>query len=568
MPLTVGTAGHIDHGKTWLVRALTGKDTDRLPEEQERGISIALGYAPLELPDGRSLSLIDVPGHERFVRTMVAGATGIDLFLLVIDAGEGARPQTHEHLAILGLLGVDRGVVAVTKADAVDEETLELALAEAKELVPGAEVVAVSAKTGAGLDELRAALARAAHAAERLEGAGGTRLYIDRAFTLTGIGTVVTGTLWAGSIGPGDELRVEPSGLRTRARSVQVHDVDVLRADAGQRVAVNLPGIERSRLRRGDVLVEPGFYPVTWRLDVALEELEPVPPAVTVHIGTSDIPARVVRDGRYAQLRLREAVLAARGDRVVLRTETTVGGGIVVDPSPPRGLDPERLAVLEQDDPEAIVRALVREPVTGPSLQARGLLGPADLARGLASLQRAGDWFFAPEWLDGVRAVVRERLARRAEESPLDPGLPLAELLPAEPWAPSVAPLLQLERRGAKAYLPGAAPKLGDKQVAAEQLEAELAENGLARVQDAELAAYLESEGRLKRVGDGFAVSSDIYDRGRETLQTLAPITLAGFRDALAISRRTAQLLLERYDADGLTRRIGDERRLRAAHRR
>src|SRR4051794_15880212 len=191
MPLTVGTAGHIDHGKTWLVRALTGKDTDRLPEERERGISIALGYAPLELRDGTQLSLIDVPGHERFVRTMVAGATGIDLFLLVIDAAEGARPQTHEHLAILRLLGVERGVVAVTKADAVDEETLELALAEAKELVPDAEVVAVSAKTGAGLDELRSALARAANAAERPERPGGTRLYVDRAFSLTGIGTVV-----------------------------------------------------------------------------------------------------------------------------------------------------------------------------------------------------------------------------------------------------------------------------------------------------------------------------------------------------------------------------------------
>ena len=567
MPLTVGTAGHIDHGKTWLVRALTGVDTDRLPEEQERGISIALGYAPLELPDGRSLSLIDVPGHERFVRTMVAGATGIDLFLLVIDAAEGVRPQTLEHLAILRLLGVRLGVVAVTKSDAVDDETLELALAEARELVPEAEVVAVSAKTGAGLDELRAALARAADAAERPESAGGTRLYIDRAFTLTGIGTVVTGTLWAGSIGPGDELRVEPSGLRTRARSVQVHDVDVLRAEAGQRVAVNLPGIERSRLRRGDVLVEPGFYPVTWRLDVALEELEPetIAPAVTVHLGTSDVPARVVRDGRYAQLRLREPVLTARGDRVVLRTETTVGGGVVLDPSPPRRLEPERLAVLEQDDPEAIVRALVREPVTGPSLQARGLLGPADLARGLASLEQAGDWFFAPEWLDELRASVRERLARRAEESPVDPGLPLAELLPAEPWAPSVAPLLHVERRGAKAYLPGAAPKLGEKQAAAEQLEAELAGTGVVRVEDAGLAAYLEAEGRLKRVGDGFALSTELYERGRAALQTLEPITLAGFRDALGISRRTAQLLLERYDADGITRRVGDERVLRRA---
>src|SRR5438309_8735307 len=162
MPLTVGTAGHIDHGKTWLVRALTGKDTDRLPEEKQRGISIDLGYAPLDLPDGRRLSLVDVPGHERFVRTMIAGATGIDLFLLVIDAGEGARPQAHEHLAIIQLLGIEHGVVAVTKADAVDEETLELALEEARELVPEARVVAVSAKTGEGLDELRAALAEAA----------------------------------------------------------------------------------------------------------------------------------------------------------------------------------------------------------------------------------------------------------------------------------------------------------------------------------------------------------------------------------------------------------------------
>src|SRR5690349_24597322 len=222
MPLTVGTAGHIDHGKTWLVRALTGKDTDRLPEERERGISIALGYAPLALPDGTQFSLVDVPGHERFVRTMVAGATGIDLFLLVIDAGEGARPQTHEHLAILRLLGVGHGVVAVTKADAVDAETLELALAEARELVPGAEVVAVSAKTGAGLDELRAALGRAAAAVTPRTGRAPARLYVDRAFTIAGAGTVVTGTLWSGSIAAGDELRVEPTGLRTRARSVEV----------------------------------------------------------------------------------------------------------------------------------------------------------------------------------------------------------------------------------------------------------------------------------------------------------------------------------------------------------
>jgi selenocysteine-specific elongation factor len=258
MPLTVGTAGHIDHGKTWLVRALTGKDTDRLPEERERGISIDLGYAPLELADGRRLSLVDVPGHERFVRNMVAGATGIDLFLLVVDAGEGARPQTREHLAVLSLLGIEQGVVAVTKVDAVEPGLVELVTEEARELVPGAEVVATSAKTGLGLDELRDALARAADSVAQRQAEGPTRLFVDRVFTLRGIGTVATGTLWSGSIGAGDELRVEPQGLDVRVRSVQVHDTAVERADAGQRVAVALPGVERGQLGRGDALVEPG----------------------------------------------------------------------------------------------------------------------------------------------------------------------------------------------------------------------------------------------------------------------------------------------------------------------
>jgi selenocysteine-specific elongation factor len=563
MPLVVGTAGHIDHGKTWLVRALTGKDTDRLPEEHERGISIDLGYAPLELPGGLHLSLVDVPGHERFVRNMVAGATGVDLFLLVIDAGEGPRPQTYEHLAILRLLGVDRAVVAVTKADSVQPDQVELAVAAAAELVPEAEVVAVSAKTGAGLDELRAALARAAEAVERPERFAATRLWIDRAFSLRGIGTVVTGTLWSGSISAGDQLRLEPAGRTVRVRSVQVHDQPVGQAEAGQRVAVNLPAIERGELRRGDALVEPGHYPVTYRLDVVLEELEPVPAAVKVHLGTADVAARVVRSGRFAQLRLADPVVAARGDRFVLRTETTVGGGRVVDPAPPRRLETERLEILDRGDPGEIVSLLTAEPVTTTGLQALGLCTPAQLAKGLAAVNLAGEWAYRPTWLEGVRAVVRERLTERAETNPLDPGIPLGELLPHEPWAPAILPLLHLERRDGKAYAPGSAASLGDKVQAAERLEAELAAEGVARVEDAELAAFLESAGRLKRVGDGFAVSAELYERGREALQTLEPITLAGFRDALGISRRTAQLLLERFDADGLTRRIGDERILR-----
>ena len=568
MPLTVGTAGHIDHGKTWLVRALTGKDTDRLPEERARGISIDLGYAPLLLPDGRRLSLIDVPGHERFVRNMVAGATGIDLFLLVVDANEGARPQTHEHLAILRLLGIDRGVVALTKTDAVDAETLELAFEEVRELVPGAPVVATSAKTGVGLDELRGELARIAVEREAVDGP--TRLYVDRVFSLRGIGTVVTGTLWSGALAEGDELRAEPAGVEVRVRSVQVHDEPVEVAAAGQRVAVALPGIDRNRLRRGDALLEPGAYPSSYRLDVALSELEPIPDGarVTVHHGTSHTVGRVVRAGaRYAQLRLAEPVVAARGDRVVLRQRTTIGGGIVLDPAPARSVDTSRLELLEHGDPEAIVRAVVHGPVTGRELQARAVLPPAELARGLAAVRSAGDWYFAQEWLDELADRVRARLREHASRQPLDPGLPIAQLLLNRPWSGAVAPLLGLERRAGKLYLPGTAPTLAGREEEAARLDAELADQGVAKVEDRELGTFLEQAGRLKRLGDGFAASPALYDRGLDVVRSLTPITLAGFRDALGVSRRHAQLLLERYDADGFTRRVGDERVLRKAGR-
>jgi selenocysteine-specific elongation factor len=548
MPLTVGTAGHIDHGKTWLVRALTGKDTDRLPEEKARGISIDLGYAPLELADGRRLSLIDVPGHERFVRHMVAGATGVDLFLLVVDAGEGARPQTHEHLAILRLLGIDHGVVAVTKADAVDGETLELALEEARELVPGARVVAVSAKTGDGLDELRAALATTADEVAPVHMTGPTRLWIDRVFTLKGIGTVVTGTLWSGSIAAGTELRVEPRGLDVRVRSVQVHDRPVEVAEAGQRVAVNLVGAERSRLGRGDVLVEPGHYPVSYRLDVALDELAEIPAAVTVHLGTADVPARVARAGRYAQLRLRQPVVATRGDRVVLRAQTTVGGGLVLDPSPPRHARLERFELLERGE----VAATVHEPVPLASL--RHVLEDED-----QGLERAGDWVFSPSWLGELRADLDRQLDAA---DPLDPGIQA----PAEPWAAAIVPLLGLERRGARLYRPGEAASLGDRAAEAAEVEARL---GLepVKVDDRELARFLEQRGTLVRVGDGLAVSGEAYAEARRVLvdecERARTITIARFRDLLGVGRRTAQLLLERFDADGVTRRTGDVRVLR-----
>ncbi len=576
MPLTVGTAGHIDHGKTWLVRALTGRETDRLPEERRRGISIDLGYAPLDLPDGRRLSLVDVPGHERFVRTMVAGATGIDLFLLVIDAAEGARPQTHEHLSILRLLGVRHGVVAVSKVDGVDPETLELALDEARELVPGADVVPVSAKDGTGIDALRDALARAAGLVEARKLDGPARLFVDRVFSLRGIGTVATGTLWSGAVAEGDVLRIEPAGLDARVRSVQVHDTPVSRAEAGQRVAVSLPGLGRRELRRGDALVAPGAFSPSYRLDVSLEEVVEIADGtrLSVHHGTRRVHARIVRVGeRFAQLRLAEPVVAARGDRVVLRTETTVGGGVVLDPAPPRRPDAARLALLERGDPASIVRALVHDPVPVARLAAGAILSAAELEEGLGAVLRGGDFAFSQEWLERTRREVQERLAARAASSPLDPGLPVAELLPSEPWAAAVLPLLAVERRGPTAYLPGTSASLGDRAEAAAALEQELSRAGLAalKVEDGELARYLEAEGLLVRLGDGFAVGVGGYEVARDVLvqecRAAGGITLARFRDLAGVGRRDAQLLLERFDQDGLTRRVDDRRVLRRSAR-
>jgi selenocysteine-specific elongation factor len=554
MPLTVGTAGHIDHGKTWLVHALTGKDTDRLPEEQRRGISIDLGYAPLELADGRRLSVVDVPGHERFVRTMVAGATGIDLYLLVIDAGEGARPQTLEHLAILRLLGIDRGVVALTKVDAVDAAAVDLAEDEARDLVPDAEVVRVSAKTGEGLDDLRSALARVASSIEHARADSPTRMYVDRSFSIAGFGTIVTGTLWSGSLGTGDRLRIEPSGRDVRVRSVQVHDEDVERAEAGQRVAVSLPGIERGDVSRGDALVEPGAYPISYRLDVVLEEIEPIEDnaRLVAHLGTDHVPARVVRVGsHFAQLRLDAAVVAARGDRVILRAETTVGGGRLLDPAPPRHRDATRMELLERGD----VGATVHAPVRADSL--RFVLDGEP-----QGVERAGAWVLSSLWLAELEADVRVRIARA---DPIDPGVPL----PPDPWAPDIVPLLPFERRGSKLYLPGAVPALGGREADASALEEQLVTAGVraTKVEDDELARFLEVSGRLVRLGDGYAMGADAFEVATDVLLTECRaeggITLARFRDLVGTGRRDAQLILERLDADGVTRRAGDRRVLR-----
>ena len=407
-PLTVGTAGHIDHGKTALIAALTGVDTDRLPQEKARGISIELGYAPLVLPSGRRLSVVDVPGHERFVRTMVAGVTGIDLFLLVIACDDGVMPQTREHVAILRMLGLDRGVIALTKRDLVDEETAELVRLEAEELLPGIPAVHVSSRTGSGLDELRSLLDEAAAAAEHRSAEGPVRLPVDRSFTLRGIGTVVTGTLWSGTVRAGDRLVLEPGHREVRVRSVEVHDQPVEEAGAGQRVAMALVGVERRQVRRGDTLATPGSLRASYRLECEVSVLPDAPHGlrqaerVTVHLATSETPAKTaVRDaseiapgatGRV-QLRLAHPVAAVTGDRVILRLtapQATLGGGRVLDAEPTRSgaaraaaepsAAPAPARELSDAGADELERRLAESPFAPPALRAADQAPAAYLA--------------------------------------------------------------------------------------------------------------------------------------------------------------------------------------------
>ena len=386
---------------------------------------------------------------------------------------------------------------------------------------------------------------------------------------------MVTGTLWSGSVGGGDLLRAEPAGLDVRVRSVQVHDRPVERAEAGQRVAMALPGVERSDLRRGDALVERGAYPPSYRLDIALEPLAEIPDATRVHVhhGTAEIMARVVTiDERHAQLRLAAPVVAARGDHVVLRERTTLGGGVVLDPAPPRRTSAERLDLLERGDPASIVLAALSaagEPLRREELARRALLASDELDAGLATAIRAGDWYLTEEQLEELSYDVVRALDKRAAASSLDPGIAVAELLPQRPWANALLPLLPIERRGAKAYAPGATAGLGDRAQAADRLEDALEEAGFTpvKVEDADLARFLEEAGRLVRLGDGLAVGGEAYEEARRLLveecEAAGSITLARFRDLLGTGRKPAQLLLERFDADGVTRRVGDERVLR-----
>ena len=387
--MVLGTAGHIDHGKTALIGALTGTDTDRLEEERRRGISIELGFAEMPLPDGRTIGVVDVPGHERLIRTMVAGAAGIDLFLLVIAADDGVMPQTREHLTALRSLGVERGVVALTKHDAAPAESLELARAEAAELLPDTPLVEVSARTGHGVEELRRAIAAQVELAAAARSGGHNwaplpaLLPLDRVFALKGIGTVATGTLRGGDVAPGDLLLVHPAGEECRVRSVQVHGEGVERAVAGQRVAVSVTGPGRRGLERGDVLAAPtGDLAPSYRLDAELDfdhESESAAARVQIHHGTRQSAARVVPLGeRVVQLRLEAPLIALPGDRFVVRRiapPATLGGGRVIDQDPRRhgpSSAAELRCALGADPEQILLAALARAGGALPANRRRG----------------------------------------------------------------------------------------------------------------------------------------------------------------------------------------------------
>jgi selenocysteine-specific elongation factor len=507
-PLTLGTAGHIDHGKTALITALTGVDTDRLPEERARGISIELGYASLELPSGRRLSVVDVPGHERFVRTMVAGVTGIDLFLMTIAADDGVMPQTREHAAVLEALQIRTGVVAVTKVDLADPE---VALIEASELFPGAEAIPVSARTGAGIDELRAALERASAAvASRADAADSpARLHIDRVFTIRGAGTVVTGTLWAGAIGRGDELDVLPERRRVRVRGVQVHDQPLDQAPAGQRVAVNLTGVAVAQIERGDVLVGAGSdvrpsYRVDAELSFVTADEEPEHgERVQIHHGTREAPARLAwLGGRFWQVRLEQPIVPAAGDRLVVRQiapPDTLGGGRVLDPRPRRhGPSRDVLVRLER-----LARGEEPPPPSGREI---GSHPPTPAAPRTPSEARVGGVQIKP--LSHSALALEQRLRDAGAEPPIDSEL------------------------------------------------------------DADDLAALREAGRAVRVSKALHYHADVLAdiRGRVVevaKQNGGAVTLAQLRDELSTSRKFAQALLEHFDSEKVTIRRGDEHVLR-----
>ena len=600
-PLIVGTAGHIDHGKTSLVRALTGVNLDRLPEEQERGITIALGFTELGLGDGRAAAFVDVPGHEKLVRTMIAGASGLDAVVLVVAANEGVMPQTAEHLAILSLLGLQHGLVVLTKCDLVDEETRELAEMDVQDAVAGtflehAPVLTTAlGETPQGLDEVRAAIARIADDPDRhRDDSSCFRLPIDRAFIQRGFGTVVTGTASGEPLSDGTQVWIQPLGLSSRVRGLQVHGEAVNSATSGHRVAANLAGVERDDLARGMVVVaNPDLTPASV-LDVRLRMLTQAPRIasgqhVRLLIGTAEVLAVADPIGADAlepgatqlvQLRTESPIVALPGDRFIIRRESplqTLGGGSILDPWSRRAkrkhhprfardLD----ALIAGDSSRLIHRA-------GPS----GLSAAQAKIRGAAGGVALGDRRVHPEHIETLSQHITADLEQWHAAHPLEPGAPrrslhsgVAAALPDRSFDALVEHLVDAGRLAAD----GPTVRLASFTIALTPAQEAARDAVLSRLDSAGLEGlpftelitgmdgltqFLLNGGEVVRIADQVVRSTLLDDlRGQlagffETSERLTP---GDFKTLTGLSRRTAIPLLEWLDANGVTRRDGDAR--------
>jgi len=602
----IGTAGHVDHGKSTLVERLTGIDPDRFAEEKRRGLTIDLGFAWLQLPSGREVGLIDVPGHERFIKNMLAGAGGISVALFVIAANEGWKPQSAEHLSIIDLLGISSGVVALTKSDTVDEETVAIATEEVRDrLAPsslsGAAIVPCSAINGAGIDDLVAALDEALVTATPAPDLGRPRLWVDRVFTIAGAGTVVTGTLTGGMLRTGSEVEIAPEGRRARIRTIQSHKKQVGEIGPGNRVALNLAGLEREGAQRGDAIVEVKRWRPTTRIDAEIRVLATdvsghehhltEKGAHLLYVGSAETPVRVKLLGRdeigpgetgFAQLTLRDPLPLARGDRFVLRDAgrvLTFGGGVVLDPLPraARRSDTGHVAMLERlgsGDAGDAVSAL---------LDAEGALTAEEVAIRVGAAPELD----GPVWLGNLlvsRTAYEELLSRTHSallqhhaQRPLERGMARETLraqIDLEPGAFDA--LLDTD---ADVVADGALIRLRTHGVTLDPEQQRMRDRLIAMIEDAGFTPPMEKDldadpallrslvesGELVRI-DGFfltpALAAEARSRVRAAITNEGPKTVAEIRDLLGTSRKYAVPLCEWLDRTGATRRRGDLRDL------
>jgi selenocysteine-specific elongation factor len=609
----LGTAGHIDHGKSALVHALTGIDPDRLREEKERGMTIDLGFAWLKLPSGKEVGIVDVPGHERFVRNMLAGVGGIDLALLIVAANEGVMPQTREHLAILDLLEIRKGIVVITKKDLVDEELLSLVRMEIEELVSTttlaeAPIVAVSAITGEGLPELVSTIDELLGSIEPRRDLGRPRLSIDRVFSMAGAGTVVTGTLIDGSLSVGQEVEIVPAGLKSRLRGLQTHKTRLDTATPGNRVAANLVGVNTSQLQRGDVLTKPGWLTSATMLTVGLRLLFYLQRSlrhgamVSFHTGAAETMAKVrllegneLQPGKsaWAQLMLDRPVAVVKGDHFIIRSPMeTLGGGKIVDSQAKRlrRFRPdviENLRAREGGSAEEVIMALLEagQPLEFSALLSQSNLSHDETRSALESLAQQGRVIRLGEGEQSLlmTGVGWERLKQKTitiledyhRSFPARPGMPRVELSSRLKLAAHSAALRKLAEQGV-IIENGAVVRLPAHRVQLSQIQQTKIDTFLRAlhqnpysppsdlIPEPDLLNLLVEQHQVVKVSDEVVFAASSYDEMVEKvtshLKAHGKVTLAEVRDLFHTSRKYAQVFLEYLDGKKITRRIGDER--------